>query len=555
MKKIQLLLIAIMMGIFAVSFTACTDNPIDETEQQSPENDDSTTGGEQPEQPEDPDQPGEPEGPEQPEDPGTTEPEIPQDPEPPVVDDGIVRILAIGNSFSQDAVEQYLYELFEADGQKVIIGNLYIGGCTLETHFKNMNSGEAKYAYRKVVDGVKTETSNVALLTGLKDEPWDYVSLQQASGSSGKYDTYTSYLPSLISYVQSNVTNQDLKLMFHQTWAYASSSNHGEFPKYDSNQMTMYQAIMDAVSNALSDNPSIAVLIPSGTAIQNARTSYLGDSFNRDGYHLETTYGRYTAACTWFESISGKSVVGNPYAPATIDDMKKLVAQNAAHLAVLSPWSVTEMTEFKTPVSSDTVFDSPVYIDFGGGNTTAPAPWVRVASHKIDAPIYLTDQEGGYSPLTISGLNGFTELYNGVGSEPSSSITLDGIEYPKSVWSDGLLIKGTKELGDVGPATVTLSGFDAQKQYNITILAVRYNGSADARITEYCLHGAQTSDIYQVYIGLKTFDSVESYESYQVKFTDVAPAEDGTFTLYLTGKDTGKAADGLLSAMVLYPAN
>ena len=541
MKKIQLLLIVLVMGLLAAPFSACTDKPMDLTEQQTPDKDDNATEEEDTEQPQDP------------ESPNDTEPETPQD--PPVEDDGITRILAIGNSFSQDAVEQYLYELFDADGQKVIIGNLYIGGCTLETHYKNMNSGEANYAYRKVVDGVKTETANVALLTGLKDEPWDYVSLQQASGSSGKYDTYTSFLPSLLSYVQSNVTNQDLKLMFHQTWAYAASSNHGEFPKYDSNQMTMYQAIMDAVSNAIRDNPSISVLIPSGTAIQNARTSYLGDSFNRDGYHLETTYGRYTAACTWYESISGKSVVGNTYAPSTIDDMKKQVAQNAAHLAVLSPWSVTEMTDFKTPIESDAVFDSPVFIDFGGGNTTAPDPWVRIASYTIDEPIYLTDQEGNYSPLTISAMHGFTELYNGVGSEPASSIIIDEVEYPKSVWSDGLLIKGEKEKGDVGPATITLSGFDAQKQYDITILAVRYNGSADARIAEYCLHGAQVSDTYQIYIGLKTFDSVESHEGYQVKFTDVTPSVDGTFTLNITGKDTGKAADGLLSAMILYPAN
>lgn len=39
-------------------------------------------------------------------------------------DDGVIRILAIGNSFSQDAVEQYLYELFDAAEIKVVIGNI-----------------------------------------------------------------------------------------------------------------------------------------------------------------------------------------------------------------------------------------------------------------------------------------------------------------------------------------------------------------------------------------------------------------------------------------------
>lgn len=545
MKKILTCLLMAFLAMTFVPMTAVSCTPDEEVTQQNPDNPDA---GEEDPEPENPD----PENPE-PDAPGGEEPgpENPGglEPENPPVDDGIVRILAIGNSFSQDAVEQYLYELFDADGQKVIIGNLYIGGCRLDTHHSNMQSGAARYAYRKVVDGVKTETPNVSLLTGLKDEDWDFVSIQQASGSSGQYDTYTPYLPELLKYIQDNVKSP--KLMFHQTWAYASSSDHGEFPKYDSNQMTMYNAIMSAVSSAMKDNPSISVLIPSGTAIQNARTSYLGDSFNRDGYHLETTYGRYTAACTWYESISGKSVVGNTYAPSTVDETEKAVAQNAAHLAVLKPWEVTEMVDFKTPVSGDVKFDSPVYIDFGGGTTTAPDPWVRVASYSIDDPIYLKDGDGSYSPLSITTLDGFTASYNGVGSEPASEIVIGSLSFPKSVWSDGIMVSGTKEMGDVGPAKVVISGFDPQSTYDIILLAVRYNGSADARISEYALEGSSMSETYQIYTGLKTFDSVESYESYSVGFSGVTPSSEGTFTIFVTGKDTSKAADGHLNALVI----
>ena len=545
MKKILTCLLMAFLAMTFVPMTAVSCTPDEEVTQQTPDNPDA---GEEDPEPENPD----PENPE-PDAPGGEEPgpENPGglEPENPPVDDGIVRILAIGNSFSQDAVEQYLYELFDADGQKVIIGNLYIGGCRLDTHHSNMQSGDAKYAYRKMVDGVKTETPNVSLLTGLKDEDWDFVSIQQASGSSGQYDTYIPYLPELLKYIQDNVKSP--KLMFHQTWAYASSSDHGEFPKYGSNQMTMYNAIMSAVSSAMRDNPSISILIPSGTAIQNARTSYLGDSFNRDGYHLETTYGRYTAACTWYESISGKSVVGNTYAPSTVDETEKAVAQNAAHLAVLKPWEVTEMVDFKTPVSGDVKFDSPVYIDFGGGTTTAPDPWVRVASYSIDDPIYLKDGDGSYSPLSITTLDGFTASYNGVGSEPASEIVIGSLSFPKSVWSDGIMISGTKEMGDVGPAKVVISGFDPQSTYDIILLAVRYNGSADARISEYALEGSSMSETYQIYTGLKTFDSVESYESYSVGFSGVTPSSEGTFTIFVTGKDTSKAADGHLNALVI----
>ena len=43
----------------------------------------------------------------------------------------VVKVLAIGNSFSQDAVEQYLYELAAAQGDSLVIGNAYIGGAPL----------------------------------------------------------------------------------------------------------------------------------------------------------------------------------------------------------------------------------------------------------------------------------------------------------------------------------------------------------------------------------------------------------------------------------------
>ncbi|MDE6646879.1 MAG: DUF4886 domain-containing protein, partial [Prevotella sp.] len=41
----------------------------------------------------------------------------------------VIKVLAIGNSFSEDAVEQYLYELAAAQGDSLVIGNAYIPGC------------------------------------------------------------------------------------------------------------------------------------------------------------------------------------------------------------------------------------------------------------------------------------------------------------------------------------------------------------------------------------------------------------------------------------------
>ena len=104
-----------------------------------------------------------------------------------------VRILAIGNSFSQDAVEQYFFELAEDAGIPVIVGNAYIGGCSLERHVLNSMADKADYAYRKVGkdgSGERKEYPGRTLAEIISDEPWDYVSLQQASPLSGIYESY-----------------------------------------------------------------------------------------------------------------------------------------------------------------------------------------------------------------------------------------------------------------------------------------------------------------------------------------------------------------------------
>lgn len=255
--------------------------------------------------------------------------------------DGVVRILAIGNSFSEDAVEQYLYELAEAAGVKVIIGNIYYPGCSLERHANNVRNDVAEYRYRKIVGGKTEQCDSATIKYALADESWDYVSVQQASHFSGMPETYEPYLRELVDYVRQGV-RKDTKLMFHFTWAYSKDSTHDGFKNYGNDQMKMYCSIVDAVKKA-DDEIGFDIIIPCGTAIQNGRTSSLGDTFNRDGYHLQLTYGRYTAACTWLEAVLGKDAVGNAYAPEGVTPLQKRIAQESAHEAVLHPFTVTEI--------------------------------------------------------------------------------------------------------------------------------------------------------------------------------------------------------------------
>ncbi|RWU07681.1 DUF4886 domain-containing protein [Pedobacter chitinilyticus] len=254
----------------------------------------------------------------------------------------VIKILAIGNSFSEDALEQYFYGLANAGGYKVIIGNLYIGGAPLDLHWKNVQEDKDAYEYRKIgLDGKKERFPKTSISKAIADEQWDYISLQQASPKSGLFETYLEPLPLLFDYVKGKATNPKVKLVWHQTWAYAQTSTHSGFASYGKDQMKMYQSIMDASKKAMK-LVAFDILVPSGTAIQNARTK-LGDVLCRDGYHLDLNIGRYIASCTWYEAIFKQTVVGNAYRPEKVTEEQAAIGQQAAHEAVKKPFKVSKI--------------------------------------------------------------------------------------------------------------------------------------------------------------------------------------------------------------------
>lgn len=254
--------------------------------------------------------------------------------------DKVVRILAIGNSFSVDAVEQHLHPIAVAGGKEVIIGNMYIGGCSLKKHLINAKGNNPAYKYRKIgLDGDKVETKDFTLEQALADEPWDYITFQEKSGISGISSSWEKYLPQLLEYVRARVPKKT-KMVIHQTWAYDQDSKHKDFKNYNHDQQTMHRSIVDAVSK-VSKKTGIKIVIPSGTAIQNARTTPLKDVITRDGYHLDKTFGRYIASCTWYEKIFKENVVGNVYLPKGMTPEQRLIAQKSAHEAVRKPCRVT----------------------------------------------------------------------------------------------------------------------------------------------------------------------------------------------------------------------
>ena len=218
-----------------------------------------------------------------------------------------MKILSIGNSFSQDA-HRWLHQLAKLNGHDFYINNLFVGGCSLQTHWEDHEAGNAASSLE--INGNLGKTF-ITIADALKLEDWDIVTLQQASRFSGLWDSYEPYLSNLAQLVKTICPNA--QIYFHQTWAYEKDSTHYGFVHYDHDQQKMYDAIVDASEKAA--EKLNAPLIPVGRIIQGLRRNLPefdygngGISLNRDGFHLTYDYGRFAAAATWIKKITGKDV-------------------------------------------------------------------------------------------------------------------------------------------------------------------------------------------------------------------------------------------------------
>ncbi|SCY72979.1 protein of unknown function [Lachnospiraceae bacterium XBB2008] len=226
-------------------------------------------------------------------------------------------ILAIGNSFSRDATA-YLHDLCASMGLSVHVVNLYIGGCSLEQHWRNIEKDETAYQYQE--NGVITDRY-VSVSDVLHSMSWDFIVTQQSSHDSGWIDTYEPFAGLIFEYLKKEVPGA--QICMQQTWAYEVDSNHGAFMRYNRDQQEMYRRSRDNYTQIAKKYGII--LIPCGDVIQNIRkhpefdVSKGGISICRDGFHMHYLYGRYALACTWAKALLHAPVRECDFVPKCCD--------------------------------------------------------------------------------------------------------------------------------------------------------------------------------------------------------------------------------------------
>ena len=233
-----------------------------------------------------------------------------------------MKILSIGNSFSQDA-QRYLYRLARKEGVQMKTVNLYIGGCPLRRHYLNILDDNAAYEFQ--FNGEPTGLL-VSIRQALASDNWDYITLQQASGFSAKPESYTPYLEEVADYVRMYCPHA--KILIHQTWAYETGSVKLANQECFATDAEMFAAVEKAYIKAaqLIDADGI---IPAGKAMLTAAKTGI-EKIHRDTYHASLGAGRYLLALCWFKFLTGKDITENDYndfdVPVTEEERKIVIA-------------------------------------------------------------------------------------------------------------------------------------------------------------------------------------------------------------------------------------
>lgn len=277
-----------------------------------------------------------------------------------------LKILSIGNSFSQDALS-YAPFVFRGltNNVDLTIGISYKGGADIDTYINYFDNDTNDLVYDVITpsDSVWAINGSQTLKQILLAEKWDIITLQQSSDKQGDISTYAnlgSLIDKIANYLMANNRTAKIGWLIPHTRASYPATNYTDM-------IECLQTIMGKYA--------IDFVLPCGTAMQNARGTtlnqygdYSGGGMSEDGSHNQEGIGclveAYASVLKLLE-ISGceyKGILGEGTRPDAawitaknipnpdlgtgvvgISDANCLIAQKCAVAAIKKPYEVSEI--------------------------------------------------------------------------------------------------------------------------------------------------------------------------------------------------------------------
>lgn len=235
-----------------------------------------------------------------------------------------LKVLFIGSSFGVDTVRE-VGNICASFGKNVILGNAYIGAATLDVFLKRFqgNKGVTYYKWKyqattweqyngttgkwssepdsDITDEGELAPANDTVLMDwlLADEAWDFIIMQNGAYQSPYEDQSSFWEKGKDGQITRNIVQELIDLCkkaclysnpvfcMNMTWAFSiyhtiseshgpSGANDDKWLSYGNNQkerqLGMWRNIAKNYKDCISNCPDVKFIIPSGTAVQNART-------------------------------------------------------------------------------------------------------------------------------------------------------------------------------------------------------------------------------------------------------------------------------------------
>ena len=277
-----------------------------------------------------------------------------------------MKVLFISNSTCYYLADE-LYGLLSAAGYgNAVLGLVYKAGCSVQQHEIWRREGAANYQFRIWDQNGYRTVDHYSLQDALDYAAWDVISFDNNAASFASGDIQQSldqaepYFGELYRAVYQQ--HPQSRYLWHQVWANEIGYSAAFKMETMEQRQRVYQAKkgvmeymrqtygLEAVPTGdawetvrdlpLFTMPMKGLAIDRFTLCTRIRNGQLYDDFSHDG---DMGGGQYLNACVWFEVLTGKSCIGNPFRPqytyegidCSLTEEKIAVLQMAAHAAVL----------------------------------------------------------------------------------------------------------------------------------------------------------------------------------------------------------------------------
>ena len=242
-----------------------------------------------------------------------------------------LKVLMIGNSFSISCTRQ-LPQVAEANGHKLDLASLYIGGCSLERHCHNIESAATNatfkpYRFDRFVEGRRVvEKAAANIPDALVMDKWDVVTIQQASHFSWDPATYHPWGDTLVAKIRELAPQA--KILVQETWSYPPWDKR--LKKFGFDQVEMYARLRDAYA-AFAGKYGFGI-IPVGTAAEICEDR--NALFTKPDFHFNHGDGEYLQALVWDAALFGKKDSACDYRPDGMSEERASQLDDAMRLAL-----------------------------------------------------------------------------------------------------------------------------------------------------------------------------------------------------------------------------